>query len=109
MDSPSKDLVVRPEWVAGRVSVSITLGGRTYHVWIAASEELGRGEDFLLPLDLFPAMISGSRLELPGVVSPRLLSAAQKIQDVFRLWGEEYWSRYVIGTAAHRGECRGAQ
>ena len=97
MDSLSKDLVVRPEWDAGRVSVSITLGGRTYHVWVAASEELGREEDFLLPLALFPAMISGSRLELPRGVSPRLLSAAPKIQDVFRLWGEEYWSDTLSG------------
>jgi hypothetical protein len=97
MDSPSKDLVVHPEWDAGRVSVSITLDGRTYHVWVAASEELGREEDFLLPLALFPAMIGGSRLELPRGVSPRLLSAAPKIQDVFRLWGEEYWSDTLSG------------
>jgi hypothetical protein len=98
MEPPSKELVVRPEWDAGRVSVSITLDGREHQLWFAPSgEDFGTEEDFLLPLALFPAMVGGSRLQLPGEVSPRLLSAAPKIQDVFRLWGAEYWGEKYSG------------
>jgi hypothetical protein len=92
-----KELVVRPEWGADTVSVSITLDGRTHPVWFAASEDLGREEDFLLPLALFPAMVSGSHLKLSGEVSPRLLSAVPKIQDIFRLWGDEHWGGKLQG------------
>src|SRR5215217_6611414 len=95
MDIPLKELVASPEWDSGRVTVSITLDGREHEVWFSASGEepaTQEEEEFLLPLTLFPAMLSGSsRLKLPGRISPRLLSAVPEIQDVFRLWGEEYW------------------
>ncbi len=94
----SKALVASAGWDADRVSVSITLDGREHHLWFAASgEDLGREEDFLLPLGLFPAMVTGSRLKLPGEISPRLLSAVPKIQDIFRLWGDEYWGGRYSG------------
>ena len=87
-----KELVASSEWDSARVTVSITLDGRVHQVWFAVSgEEPGREEDFLLSLTLFPAMVGGARLELPGEVSPRLLSAVSEIQDVFRLWGAHYW------------------
>jgi hypothetical protein len=92
VDEAPKVLAARAEWHVGRVSVSITLEGQEHQLWFAVSgEEPGREADFLVPLTLFPAMVTGSRLELPGEVSPRLLSAVPKIQDVFRLWGAEYW------------------
>ena len=69
------------------MSVSITLGDQEYPVWFTASEGLGSEADFLLPLTLFPTMVMGSRLKLPGEVSPRLLSTVSRIQDIFRLWG----------------------
>ncbi len=91
MDKRSKELVARAEWNIGRVSVPITLDRRVYPVWFVASEDFGREADFLLPLTLPSAMVTGSRLKLPGTVSPQLLSAVPKIQDIFCLWGEEHW------------------
>ncbi len=91
MDKRPKELVARAEWNVGRVSVPITLDGRVYPVWFVASEDFGREADFLLPLTLPSAMVTGSRLKLPGPVSPQLLSAVPKIQDIFCLWGEEHW------------------
>jgi hypothetical protein len=99
MDSAPKELVARAEWNAERVSVYVTLEGRDHRLWMAASgEELGREMDFLLPLTLFPAMVAGSPLKLSGgEVSPRLLSAAPRLQDIFRLWGDEYWGEKYQG------------
>jgi hypothetical protein len=93
MDKRSKELVARAEWNIGRVSVPITLDGRVYPVWFAASEDFGREADFLLPLTLPSAMVTGSRLRLPGTFSPQLLSTVPKIQDIFCLWAEaeESW------------------
>jgi hypothetical protein len=94
----SKALVASTEWDPGRVSVSISLDGRTYPLWFAATgEDFGRQADYLLPLTLFPAMASGARLKLAGEVSPRLLSAVPRIQDIFRLWGDEYWGGRYSG------------
>ncbi len=90
MDKQSKELVARAEWNIGRVSVPITLDGRVHPVWFVASEGLGREADFLVPLTLPPAMVAGSRLKLAGTVSPQLLSAVPKIQDIFCLWSEEH-------------------
>lgn len=92
VDEPSEELVASAEWAAKEVSVSISTGSRVYPVWFRVSgESPGRETDFLLPLTLFPAMISGSRLKLPGEVSLRLLSAVPEIQDMLYLWGADYW------------------
>jgi hypothetical protein len=91
-DGRSQESVLRLERETDKVSVSITLGGRVYPVWFASSgEAIGREDDFLLPLTLFPAMRAGAHLKLPGEVSPRLLSTVPKIQEIFRLWGAEHW------------------
>lgn len=80
------------EWAAKEMSVSISIGNRVYPVWFRVSgESLGRKTDFLLPLTLFPAMVSGSSLNLSGEVSPRLLSAVPEIEDMLYLWGADYW------------------
>jgi hypothetical protein len=89
-----KELAVsHAEWDADRVAVSISFGNRIEKVSIATSEDLGKEADFLLPLTLFPAMVTGCHLKLQGNVSSRLLSAVPKIQDIFRLWGTEHWSK----------------
>lgn len=93
MDEPSKELIACAESEANGVSVSVSLAGQVYPVRFAASEDLGSEADLLLPLALFPAMVTGSRLKLLGEVSPRLLSAVPKIQDIFRVWGQEHWVR----------------
>jgi hypothetical protein len=91
-----KELIVRPGWDAGKVSVSVTLDGREHRLGFAISgDEPRKQEDFLIPLTLFPAMLTRcSRLQLPGKVSPRLLSAIPRIEDIFRLWGDEYWGEH---------------
>ena len=79
------------------MSVSVTLDGREHRLGFAISgDEPGKQADFLIPLTLFPAMLTRcSRLQLPGKVSPRLLSAIPRIEDIFRLWGDEYWGEHV--------------
>jgi hypothetical protein len=52
-------------------------------------------------------MITGSRLELPGKVSSRLLSAVPKIQDIYFRWGAEHWNmefrRVPVDAEARNG------
>lgn len=90
-------MVSRPKWSSDEVSTAITfddrvLGDRTSSVSFVASEALGKEVDFVLPLALLPAMAIGSDLKLAGMISSQLLAAVPKIEDVFCLWGTEYWN-----------------
>jgi lipid II:glycine glycyltransferase (peptidoglycan interpeptide bridge formation enzyme) len=91
-----RELVITPpEWRYDEVSTSVALAGRTlgnqqHSVRYVASEDVGQNVDFLLPFALLPAMVTESRLKLPGAVSPRLYSAAPKVQDIFYQWEEEF-------------------
>ena len=91
-----RELVITPpEWKYDEVSTSITLAGRTlgdqiHSVKFVASEDVGWEVDFLLPLALLPAMVTDSRLKLPGQISYRLFSAVPTLQNVFCLWDEEF-------------------
>jgi hypothetical protein len=67
-----------------------TLDDRAHSVRYVASEDVGAEVDFLVPLTLLPAMVTGSRLKLPGQISSRLFSAVSKLQDVFCKWEEEF-------------------
>jgi lipid II:glycine glycyltransferase (peptidoglycan interpeptide bridge formation enzyme) len=60
-------------------------------LYLQTSEGIGREEDFLLPLALPPAMITGSRLKLPGRVSSRLIATLPLLQDTFHVWGTHNW------------------
>jgi hypothetical protein len=94
MDSESRELNVCAEWDVDRVSVSIRLNERVHPVWFMVSDEgFGREVDFLLPLTLFHAMVTGSPLRLPGMVSSRLFSAVPKIQDIFCFWSGRHTKR----------------
>jgi hypothetical protein len=46
-------------------------------------------------------------LKLPGMISSRLFSATPKIQDIFHLWGAEYWGtnfrRVPVDVEVRRG------
>jgi hypothetical protein len=64
-------------------------------VYFESSASVGRERDFLLPLTLLPAMITDSRLKVPGKVSPRLLATLPKLQDVLHLWGTRNWGARV--------------
>jgi lipid II:glycine glycyltransferase (peptidoglycan interpeptide bridge formation enzyme) len=95
-NSMRKLAVSPPERTGDRLSATITLSGRgpgerARVVYFETRESTGREVDFLLPLTLPPAMITGSRLKLPGRVSPRLLSTLPKLQDIFHLWGTRNW------------------
>ena len=88
-------IVTSPEWKYDEVSTSVTLAGRTlgdqvHLVRYVASEDVGAKVDFLAPLTLLPAMVTGSRLQLPGEISPRLYSTMPKVQDIFCQWEEEF-------------------
>jgi hypothetical protein len=48
-------------------------------------------------------MVAGSPLKVPGgEVSPRLLSAEPNLQNIFRLWGDEYWGEKYQGLGLVR-------
>ena len=91
-----RDLIITPpEWKYDEVSTSVTLAGGTlgdqvHLVRYVASEDVGAEVDFLAPLGLLPAMVTGSRLALPGRISSRLFSAMQKLQDIYCQWEEEF-------------------
>jgi hypothetical protein len=73
-DGGLKEPDLRTKRGVGRVSVYITLDGRTYPIGFAASgEEFGREADFLVPLLLFPAVISGYRGRLGAAGQQRHL------------------------------------
>ena len=85
-----------PERTGDRLSAKVTrsargLDDRARVIYFETSESIGKEVDFLLPLTLPPAMITGSRLKLPGRVSPRLHSTLPRLQDMFRLWGTQNW------------------
>jgi hypothetical protein len=88
-------IVTPPEWTSDEVSTSITLAGRTldertHQVTFVSTESAGEELDFLVPFALLPAMVTESRLKLPGPISSRLFSTVQKLQDVFCQWEEEF-------------------
>lgn len=102
-----ESLIQRVEWEPQRVSALVMIGGEEYNVWIDANADLFQETDFLLPIALLPAMRAGTLLQLPGRVSPRLLSSLQQIQDIFSMWESIYKHIPVKvearGTAAERG------
>lgn len=67
--------------------------GRTQdHLWfriprIYADSLRVSGDPFLAAL-LLPAMIEGQRLEVDAPVSPKLLEATERIQDIYHVWLE---------------------
>lgn len=89
-DGAPKVLTARPGREAD--TVAVTLDGLEQTVrFVVSGAEVGKEVDYLLPLTLFPAMARGHCLRLPGEVSPRLISAVPRIQDIFGLWCTEYW------------------
>ena len=86
-----QSFVQRIDWEADKVSVSLVIGDEEYEVWISANEDLFQETtDFLLPIALLPAMKAGGALDLPGQISPRLLSSVPQIQDIFNMWESAY-------------------
>ncbi|HJQ30513.1 MAG TPA: hypothetical protein VJ827_14330 [Rubrobacter sp.] len=51
-----------------------------------------------------PAMRAGSPLELPEPVSPRLLSALPRIQDIYHAWDQDRFERVAVHAGKRRGQ-----
>lgn len=98
-------LVQGIEWEPQKVTASLVIGGEEHEVWVAANEDLFQETDFLLPVALLPAMRAGATLELPGEVSPRLLSSVRQIQDILNMWESIY--KHIPVKAEARGTVAG--
>ena len=73
------------------ISVEIRVDDRPFSLWFRVENgSFGRDLDFLVPVTLLPAMRLGARLTLPGPISPRLVAAVPKVQQIFTLWNEAY-------------------
>jgi hypothetical protein len=72
------------------VSSTIKLAGKEYQIWYAFSEPLNvqTGETFFAA-SLLPAMKVGQPLEIKAPVSAKLLTNAQRIQEIFHGWFPE--------------------
>lgn len=95
-------LIKDVKWEPRKVSASITIGGEEHNVWISANHDLYQETDFLLPVAILPAMKVGATLDLPGEISPRLLSSTGQIQDIFNMWES------ILKHVPVRAEARGA-
>lgn len=72
-------------------TASITVNGKTHQLKFKASEgPLAKGFEPFLAAALFPAMKIGQPLQISDVISPKLLSATQTIQDIFHRWFPEF-------------------
>jgi hypothetical protein len=74
------------------------IDGTEARLWFAYPEEhtelVSDRADAFLVAALQPAMASGSALTVEGVVSPRLLSEIESLQDIFHRWFG--WSRVPV-------------
>lgn len=100
-DSPDKSFVRSLNWEANKVSASLVIGGKEHEAWLSANTDLFPETDFLLPVALLPAMKARVALNLPGRVSPRLLSSCSQIQDIFHMWESIY--KHIPVRADPRG------
>src|SRR4051794_29169618 len=78
-----------PRFDGSAVSVALTLDGRSHEISLAADGLRSAGADFLVPATLLPAMaVGGLRLATP--VSPALLSAIPRVQEVYSARDEAF-------------------
>lgn len=79
--------VEEPVWNGGSVSIGLSLDDRRHEVHYAADSLAPVEADFVLPATLVPAMTT-DRLEVAPALSPRLLSSAPLMQEVFSSWSD---------------------
>jgi hypothetical protein len=81
----------------GTVEAAIEVDGKAYCLrYSAAGLSSDAAADALLAAALLPAMRTGQPLISEAPVSPQLLAALPRIQDVFRSWRQRYpvWGQY---------------
>src|ERR1700751_5444071 len=83
-----------------RVSATIGIGEELFEIWYRVSAgPLAGGLAGFLPATLTPAMRMGRHLQFAEPLSPRLLEAVPKIQDIFHAWNPD-WRRISIDAPA---------
>lgn len=90
---PSRVVKVLAPSVEGlSVSALIDVGEHSYHVSYRASEgPISQRSDAFIPLALPAAMRLGAPLMIEGTVSPMLMTAIPKIQDILMGWDMQEW------------------
>lgn len=86
--------VEEPRWTEDGVTTPITVGGARHEVVYGARGMVGEGSDYALAAGLVPAMASADVLSLPRPVSPRLLDATPRIQEIFGMWGPAFATEF---------------
>jgi hypothetical protein len=72
-------------------SASISVHEKTFELKYKVSEgPLAKGSDPFLAAALFPAMKTGQPLHISSTVSPKLLSATQRMQDTYHKWFPDF-------------------
>ncbi len=85
------------------VSAPIGIGGQRHEVWYRVAEgPVASGAETFLAAALVPAMKLGADLRIPGRVSPRLLSAIPKIQDILHTWYYPYLQKTAVAVEAQQ-------
>ena len=104
---------IRRERESTTVSADVTSGGDVYPVWykVPGSMRISRdaAADAFFVLALIPAMAGCAELEMPARVSPRLLIAAETIQDVLTAWYPDELSRATLRVDPRRTSSRRAR
>ncbi|HET7270810.1 MAG TPA: hypothetical protein VFI90_06950, partial [Rubrobacter sp.] len=80
----------------------LALDGDEHSTWFTCEQGIGSVSDSLAALSLLPAMRVGAPLELPEPVSPRLLSAIPRIQDVYHAWDRDRFNLVTVLTETRR-------
>ena len=81
----------------------LALDGEERSTRFSCEQGIGLASDSLAALTLLPAMRAGAPLELPEPVSPRLLSAMPRIQDIYHAWDRDRFERVAV-MAQRRSE-----
>jgi hypothetical protein len=99
-----QELSLLVERNADSLAASFELYGTGYCASISATGGLGSESDSLLALGLLPAMLARRRLALPEAVSPRLLSAAPEIQNIYHAWERDRFGRVAVAARVREGK-----
>lgn len=95
-DLIQESLAPHAERSARELTLRLTLGGEELSARFSCEQDIGSASDSLAALTLLPAMKAGAPLELPEPVSPRLLSAMPRIQDVYHAWERDRFERVEV-------------
>ncbi|HEX6709951.1 MAG TPA: hypothetical protein VF068_06430 [Rubrobacter sp.] len=95
-------LAPHAELSARELTLRLALNGHEIRTWFTCRQGIGSASDSLAALTLLPAMRAGSPLELPEPVSPQLLSAMPRIQDIYHAWDRDRFERVPVRAGTRR-------